>query len=63
MYFQRSMNDEDGPKVAQIVYKALFESEHLDPDAIAYALDDAVQGLRRAGLPPNRWAPYIHMGC
>lgn len=55
------MWDQDGPRVARAVYESLFESEELDPDAIPYALDDAVQHLRSLGLPPERWATYIHI--
>lgn len=55
------MWDQDGPHVARSVYQALFESPGLDPDAIPYALDDAVQQLRSQGLPPERWATYIHI--
>ena len=56
------MKDEDGPFIARKVYQELMKSEHLDPDAIPYALDLAVQSLRKRGAPPQRWAPYIHMG-
>jgi hypothetical protein len=57
------MHDEDGPEVACKVYQELFSAKFLDPDTVAYAIDNAVQGLRRTGVPPYRWAPYIHMGC
>jgi len=58
------MNDQDGPTVANVVYETLFagESEFLDPDDVAYALDAAVLELRQAGVPPDRWGPYIHIG-
>lgn len=60
----RSMNDADGPVVAKSVYGALYdgESEYLDPNVVPYALDEAVQELRKRGYHPSRWAPYIHMG-
>ena len=58
------MEDFDGPLVAESVYKELFstESEYIEPDAVAYALDVAVRKLRKAHPEPSRWAPYIHLG-
>jgi hypothetical protein len=56
------MNDVDGPLVAPKVYEALFSNEIADLEAVPYALDDAVQELRRNGASPNRWATYIHVG-
>lgn len=60
----RSMNDADGPIVANTIYEALYEgeSEFLDPDVVPYALDEAVGKLRRMGLHRSRWAPYVHIG-
>jgi hypothetical protein len=57
------MHDEDGPFVAKIFYEKLFESETIDLDSIPYALDDAVTALRMKGVPPERWATFIHMGA
>jgi hypothetical protein len=59
------MRDLEGPQVAEGIYSALFKdrgSEHLDPDDVPYALDDAVQKLRLAGLDPSFWATYVHIG-
>lgn len=58
------MNDIDGPMVAQVVYERLFAGEDttLHPDAIPYALDEAVQKLREQGVSASRWAPYVHLG-
>jgi hypothetical protein len=56
------MHDEDGPKVARRVYERLFEQGQLDLDDLRYALDDAVQMLRDAGVPPSCWALFVHMG-
>jgi hypothetical protein len=58
----RLMHDEDGPKVARAFYEALFQSEALDLDDVPYALDEAVQALRKAGVPAQRWALFMHMG-
>ena len=58
------MGDVDGPIVAKTVYEAIFagQSEYLDAEVIPYALDDAVQALRRRGLSSSRWATYVHLG-
>jgi hypothetical protein len=56
------MHDADGPKVAQAVYQALFRNETLELDDVPYALDEAVQLLRNAGVPAQRWALFMHMG-
>ena len=60
----RSMGDMDGPAVAKRVYTELFkgDSEYLDPEAIPYGLDAAVQELRAKGVHPSRWGTYIHFG-
>lgn len=59
------MDDIDGPLVAGIVYSRLFggTAKFIDPDAIPYALDEAVSALRDMGLPPSRWACYVHVGA
>lgn len=58
------MDDFDGPVVARTVYEELFGAgaDVIEPDAVPYALDSAVQKLRRMGLAANRWAPYVHFG-
>jgi hypothetical protein len=59
----RSMGDEDGPTVAQKVYATLFFQESVSAEDVPYALDAAVEELRSAGLPPSRWATFIHLGA
>jgi hypothetical protein len=61
---RRSMADVDGPTIAQSVYKDIFDSDgdYVNPDDVAYALDAAVQHLRRLHPDPSRWAPYVHLG-
>jgi hypothetical protein len=58
------MKDVDGPLVVTAIYEQLFgvKSKCLNPDDVAYALDDAVQRLRQKGVHPTRWAPFIHIG-
>ncbi|KAJ7266210.1 CHAT domain-containing protein, partial [Mycena rebaudengoi] len=58
-----SMMDEDGPVVAEIVYSHLLGSGHRPraSDA-AKALQLAVRRLRDAGVPYERWVPFIHLG-
>jgi hypothetical protein len=57
------MNDVDGPYVANSFYEKLFDGPMLDFDAVPYALDHAVTALRRKGVPPERWATFVHMGA
>jgi hypothetical protein len=58
------MSDVDGPDMAEWFYEELLTNEAIDADAVAYALDAAVQKLReKMPLVPARWAPYIHMGA
>jgi hypothetical protein len=57
------MKDLDGPAVAKLFYEKLFEKETIDADSIAYALDHAVDTLRKSGVPWERWATFIHMGA
>ncbi|KAJ3505773.1 hypothetical protein NLJ89_g7243 [Agrocybe chaxingu] len=44
-----TMNDNDGPEVARMIYEELFKSpnDHLDPKVIACALDSAEFDIRR----------------
>jgi hypothetical protein len=60
----RSMQDIDGPRISESLYEEVFkgDSEYIDPDDIAYALDGAVRRLRQEVRDPMRWAPYIHLG-
>jgi hypothetical protein len=57
------MTDVDGPIVASSVYKALFQEEVFDLDAVPYALDDAVRRLREEKVEARRWAVFLHMGA
>jgi hypothetical protein len=59
----RAMHDPDGPQVAKLFYERLFAKDMITLDAIPYALDDAVAELRKSGVPPERWATFIHMGA
>jgi hypothetical protein len=57
------MEDVDGPSVAKLFYERLFAEEVITLNAIPYALDYAVSELRKHGVPPKRWATFIHMGA
>jgi hypothetical protein len=59
----RSMNDVDGPFIAERVYRAIFRDGKLDLNAVPYALDGAVRALRESGAHPSRWATYVHIGA
>ncbi|KAJ7646333.1 CHAT domain-containing protein [Mycena polygramma] len=58
-----SMNDSDGPVVAEIVYSHLFRDGR-EPQAsdAAGALHLAVRELKKRNVPYERWVPFIHMG-
>jgi hypothetical protein len=57
------MSDVDGPIVAKRFYEKLLSEDVITLDAIPHALDDAVSELRKRGVPPERWATFIHMGA
>jgi hypothetical protein len=59
----RSMDDVDGPFVAERVYREIFRDGKLDLNAVPYALDAAVRQLRETGAHPSRWATYVHIGA
>ncbi|KAE9392775.1 hypothetical protein BT96DRAFT_1000070 [Gymnopus androsaceus JB14] len=58
-----SMNDEDGPRFSEGVYKYLFQGGH-QPDSTraAQALNQTQRDLRDSGMPAERWACLMHMG-
>ena len=57
------MNDEDGPRIAQLFYEKLLAEDVITLDSIPYALDCAISQLRKSGVAPDRWATFIHMGA
>jgi hypothetical protein len=57
------MNDEHGPKIAEVFYGQLFESKAVSTDAISRALDYAVRQLRSNGASADRWATFMHLGA
>jgi CHAT domain-containing protein len=58
-----SMNDQDGPTVAEIVYSHLFrDSQQPQATDAAKALQLAVKELKERKVPYERWIPFIHMG-
>jgi CHAT domain-containing protein len=61
-FVYRSMCDKDGPKVARHFYSSLFKRGQVDLDDIAYALDEAIQALRRSNVPTSRWGCFMHIG-
>ncbi|KAJ7463200.1 CHAT domain-containing protein [Mycena latifolia] len=58
-----SMNDQDGPLVADVFYSHLFRNGR-KPQAsdAAEALHLAVEELKKRNVPYERWVPFIHMG-
>ncbi|KAJ7880413.1 CHAT domain-containing protein [Mycena leptocephala] len=58
-----SMNDSDGPTVAEIVYSHLFrEGQQPTHTDAAKALQLAVKELKSREVPYERWIPFIHIG-
>jgi hypothetical protein len=57
------MDDADSLRVAKVFYERLFCEEIITLDAIPFALDYAVEELRKSGMPPKQWAMFIHMGA
>jgi CHAT domain-containing protein len=58
-----SMDDQDGPLVAKMVYSHLFrDGQHPRASDAAASLQFAVRELRNRGVPYERWMPFIHMG-
>ncbi|KAJ6563035.1 CHAT domain-containing protein, partial [Mycena vulgaris] len=58
-----SMNDEDGPTVAEIVYSHLFrDGQQPQASDAAEALQLAVKELKNRKVPYERWIPFIHIG-
>jgi CHAT domain-containing protein len=58
-----SMMDEDGPVVAETVYTHLLGSgQRPRASEAAKALQLAVRKMRDAGVPYERWVPFIHLG-
>ncbi|KAJ7263845.1 CHAT domain-containing protein [Mycena rebaudengoi] len=58
-----SMMDEDGPVVAETVYSHLLGSgQRPQASEAAKALQLAVRKMRDAGMPYERWVPFIHLG-
>lgn len=65
------MYDSLGTDIAKTLYEHLYSGDihkPLNPDVIAYALDEAVQKIRnkvdaKGEYPlPSVWAPFIHVG-
>jgi len=66
--FIRSINDRDGPTIADVFYEQLFRGadgkalNEPDPNNSARALHVAVKKLRSENVSFRRWVPFIHMG-
>ncbi|KAJ7849164.1 CHAT domain-containing protein, partial [Mycena leptocephala] len=58
-----SMNDDDGPLVAELVYSRLFRGgRQPQVSDAAEALQLAVEELKARKVPYERWIPSVHMG-
>ncbi len=59
-----TMNDRDGPVVAEAFYKHMLRSglAQVDIRDSAQAIHVATQNMRQQGIPLRRWATFVHMG-
>ena len=57
-----SIQDEDGPVIAEEFYKYLWKDKKPDVKQSAYALHHAVEKLRIQSTSFLQWVPFIHMG-
>ncbi|KAG8722748.1 hypothetical protein FRC09_005762 [Ceratobasidium sp. 395] len=59
-----SISDEDGPEIAEVVYRDLVKDGKLERRNAAIALHNAAKNLReKVGMKAiARWAPFIHIG-
>jgi len=57
-----SIKDEDGPQVAEDVYKRILKDGNPNRKEVAHALHDAVKRLRESGAGFMAWVPFIHLG-
>ena len=54
------MSDSDGPEIAKVVYKAIFESPY-NRFSLAEIVDHAVRYLRDTmDVPSEHWATFVH---
>lgn len=57
-----SIADEDAPRMAEEVYRAILTKDGMDLEKTAEGLQCAVRKMREDDLPPQRWIPFIHVG-
>ena len=57
-----SIQDQDGPTVAQAVYSQLVDGGVPNSMRAAEALHQATLQLQKQGASFERWVPFIHMG-
>lgn len=57
------IDDEDAPGIATAFYQNLVSKDGgLDPSKASQALHDAINGWRKDGIDPLRWASFIYLG-
>ena len=60
------MEDSIGQQLAEVLYGHLLQcsGDYLNPDIIAFALDEATQKLSDSEptIPASSWAPFVHIG-
>lgn len=58
-----SINDADGPVVAEAFYTYLFQNPQVDTRNASIALHFAVKKLRDSNVPLVQWVPFVHLGA
>lgn len=53
----------DGPMMAEWFYEELMKNDVISLDNIPYALDVAIEKLRKSVRSASRWATYMHVGA
>jgi CHAT domain-containing protein len=59
----RSIGDNDGPQIAEDVYRRILEGGKPNWKGAARALHEGVRRLRESGAGFISWVPFIHIGC
>jgi CHAT domain len=57
-----SVRDETAAEVAEAIYTNLTSDGGFEPSRAAYALHQAIRGLRESGTSLSHWTPFTHTG-
>jgi hypothetical protein len=59
----RAISDSDEPNLIKWLCEGLLTKEVMDGDSIVCTHQFTVGELHALGVPPEHWAPFIHMGA